>query len=133
MMGRPVPLLRQDVNNINVDCAAVDDDNDDVVKTILGMNTTSKTVVGFRSYNDTATNVDVEGQGVTTTSAAVTATATTPERVLNHYRNMRTYQTVDFHNRMMEKYTFHNGKYRYVILLWLDGTTAQVLKRIIDE
>ena len=115
-MGRPVPLLRQDVNNMNVDCAAVDDDNDDVVKTILGLNTTSKSVVGFRSYNDTTTNVDVEGQGVTT-AAAVTVTATTPERVLNHYRNMRTYQTVDFHNRMMEKYTFNNGKYRYVIIV----------------
>jgi hypothetical protein len=115
-MGRPVPLLRQDVNNVNVDCGAVDNDNDEVVKTILGMNTTSKSVVGFRSYNDTTTNVDVEGQGVTTTSAAVTAT-TTSERVLNHYRNMRTYQTVDFHNRMMEKYTFNNGKYRYVIVV----------------
>jgi len=115
MMGRPIPI-RQEVNNIT-DC--VDDYDDDVVvKSILEMNTSSKSVVGFRSYNDTNDDIDkssiitANDEGQVTTTPAATAT---PERVLNHYRNMRTYQTVEFHTRMMEKYTFTNGIYRYVI------------------
>lgn len=109
-MGRPVP---QDVNN-----AVVVDDNDDVVKSILETNTRSKSIVGFRSYNDT--NEDIDKSSITAADddeKGEQATTATPERVLNHYRNMRTYQTVDFHTRMMEKYTFNNGKYRYVCSL----------------
>lgn len=110
-MGRPVPI-RQEVSNIT-DCV-----DDVVVKSILEMNTSSKSVVGFRSYNDTNDDIDkssiitANDEGQVTTTPAATAT---PERVLNHYRNMRTYQTVEFHTRMMEKYTFTNGIYRYVI------------------
>ena len=112
-MGGPVPIRQ--VNNIT-DC--VDDYDDDVVKSILETNTSSKSVVGFRSYNDTNDDIDkssiitANDEGQVTTTLAATAT---PERVLNHYRNMRTYQTVEFHTRMMEKYTFNNGIYRYVI------------------
>ena len=112
-MGGPVPIRQ--VNNIT-DC--VDDYDDDVVKSILETNTSSKSVVGFRSYNDTNDDIDkssiitANDEGQVTTTPAATAT---PERVLNHYRNMRTYQTVEFHTRMMEKYTFDHGKYRYVM------------------
>ena len=38
----------------------------------------------------------------------------TPERVLQHYKDMRMYQTVEFYDRMAEKYSFENGCYRYV-------------------
>mmetsp|Transcript_39226 Transcript_39226/g.117958 ORF Transcript_39226/g.117958 Transcript_39226/m.117958 type:complete len:292 (-) Transcript_39226:597-1472(-) len=37
---------------------------------------------------------------------------TTPPRVIRHYRDMRTHQTVEFYRRMEHKYTFENGAYR---------------------
>ena len=33
-------------------------------------------------------------------------------RVLEHYRDMRKFQTVDFYRRMEQKYDFENGNYR---------------------
>ena len=44
-------------------------------------------------------------------------TSETPERVIEHYKDMRTNQTVEFYDRMAEKYSFENGKYRLVIIL----------------
>lgn len=38
----------------------------------------------------------------------------TPPRVLEHYRDMRMHQTVEFYERMEQKYSFDNGKYRLV-------------------
>lgn len=35
-----------------------------------------------------------------------------PSRVLDHYRDMRRYQTVDFYQRMEAKYSFANGTFR---------------------
>lgn len=37
---------------------------------------------------------------------------TTLPRVVEHYRDMRQYQTVDFYRRMEQKYDFSNGNYR---------------------
>jgi hypothetical protein len=42
---------------------------------------------------------------------------TSLERVVNHYRNMRLYQTVDFYRRMEQKYTFDNGQYRKLMTM----------------
>lgn len=33
-------------------------------------------------------------------------------RVVEHYRDMRRFQTVDFYRRMEQKYDFENGNYR---------------------
>jgi hypothetical protein len=42
---------------------------------------------------------------------------TTPQRVVDHYRNMRTYQTVDFYRKMEQKYDFSNGNYRRLMTI----------------
>jgi hypothetical protein len=42
---------------------------------------------------------------------------TSLERVVNHYRNMRLYHTVDFYRRMEQKYTFDNGHYRKLMTM----------------
>lgn len=39
------------------------------------------------------------------------------QHVLNHYRDMRTYQTVDFYRRMEAKYSFDDGKYRALMTI----------------
>ena len=41
----------------------------------------------------------------------------TQARVINHYRDMRKYQTVDFYNKMEHKYTFENGQYRKLMTI----------------
>lgn len=41
----------------------------------------------------------------------------TEARVLDHYRDMRTYQTVDFYRRMEAKYSFENGTYRRLMTI----------------
>lgn len=41
----------------------------------------------------------------------------TPERVLRHYRDMRTRQTVEFYERMEEKYSFEDGRYRKLMTI----------------
>lgn len=38
--------------------------------------------------------------------------ATTPARVVQHYRDMRTHQTLAFYRRMEAKYSFEDGRYR---------------------
>lgn len=45
-------------------------------------------------------------------------------RVLHHYRDMRTYQTVDFYRRMAAKYSFENGMYRR--LMTIDEALAEL-------
>jgi len=35
-----------------------------------------------------------------------------PARVVEHYRDMRRFQTLDFYKKMENKYDFSNGKYR---------------------
>ena len=61
---------------------------------ILGANKAKSTVEDFRKYE--------EG---------------TEQRVLDHYRDMRTYQTVDFYRRMEQKYSFQNGSYRKLMTI----------------
>ncbi|KAL7461065.1 hypothetical protein ACHAXS_001500 [Conticribra weissflogii] len=43
--------------------------------------------------------------------------ATSPARVVEHYRDMRTFQTVEFYKRMEEKYSFENGKFRKMMTI----------------
>ncbi|KAL7526891.1 hypothetical protein ACHAWF_001957, partial [Thalassiosira exigua] len=43
--------------------------------------------------------------------------AETPERVREHYRDMRANQTVAFYEKMEEKYSFENGKYRRLMTI----------------
>lgn len=40
-----------------------------------------------------------------------------PERVIEHYRDMRKNHTVDFYRKMEEKYDFTNGKYRRLMTI----------------
>mmetsp|Transcript_39209 Transcript_39209/g.68908 ORF Transcript_39209/g.68908 Transcript_39209/m.68908 type:complete len:343 (-) Transcript_39209:85-1113(-) len=64
---------------------------------IQSIQTNSKTKAQdeFRSYNATET----------------------PERVVQHYKDMRMYQTVEFYNRMEVKYSFENGNYRRLMTI----------------
>lgn len=41
----------------------------------------------------------------------------TSERVIQHYKDMRTHQTVEFYNRMENKYSFENGAYRRLMTI----------------
>jgi len=41
----------------------------------------------------------------------------TKQRVLDHYRDMRTSQTVEFYRRMEKKYTFDEGQYRALMTI----------------
>lgn len=54
----------------------------------------------------------------------------TPERVLQHYKDMRTYQTVEFYDRMAVKYSFENGHYRSVFALFVYFLSQLVLCKI---
>jgi inositol oxygenase len=58
-------------------------------------NATTKKEEEFRTYNITETS----------------------ERVIQHYKDMRTYQTVEFYNRMEKKYSFENGAYRRLMTI----------------
>lgn len=42
---------------------------------------------------------------------------TSAERVVEHYRDMRRFQTVDFYQRMERKYDFSNGSYRRLMTI----------------
>lgn len=41
----------------------------------------------------------------------------TPQRVIDHYRDMRTFQTVSFYRKMEQKYDFTNGAYRKLMTI----------------
>ena len=41
----------------------------------------------------------------------------TPARVIEHYRDMRQNQTVEFYKRMEKKYDFSNGQYRSLMTI----------------
>jgi len=58
-------------------------------------NAGTKELSEFRTYDDT----------------------TSPVRVVEHYRDMRTFQTVEFYKRMEEKYSFENGKFRRMMTI----------------
>jgi len=58
-------------------------------------NASSKKEDEFRTYN------------VTETAA----------RVVQHYKDMRTYQTVEFYEKMTKKYSFENGAYRKLMTM----------------
>lgn len=47
----------------------------------------------------------------------VYSSESTPTRVVDHYRDMRTYQTVAFYKKMEQKYDFSNGKYRRLMTI----------------
>lgn len=40
-----------------------------------------------------------------------------PARVVEHYRDMRRFHTVDFYRKMEDKYDFSNGKYRRLMTI----------------
>lgn len=62
---------------------------------VLSNNKAKSDTDDFRNYNDGETEA----------------------RVLDHYRDMRTHQTVDFYRRMEAKYTFENGAYRRLMTI----------------
>lgn len=43
--------------------------------------------------------------------------STSEQRVVDHYRDMRTFHTVDFYRRMEQKYSFDNGNYRRLMTI----------------
>lgn len=69
----------------------------------------------------------------------------TPPRVIQHYKDMRANQTVEFYRKMEEKYSFENGKYRklmtieeafaelesYVVSHWWNSRCCQIPERMI--
>jgi hypothetical protein len=42
---------------------------------------------------------------------------TSEQRVVDHYRDMRTFHTVNFYRRMEQKYSFENGSYRRLMTI----------------
>ncbi len=40
-----------------------------------------------------------------------------PPRVVDHYRDMRRYQTIDFYKKMEKKYSFENEQYRKLMTI----------------
>lgn len=40
-----------------------------------------------------------------------------PARVVEHYRDMRRFQTMEFYRKMEKKYDFSNGKYRRLMTI----------------
>lgn len=58
-------------------------------------NASTKKEEEFRTYNNTDTS----------------------ERVIQHYKDMRTHQTVEFYKRMEDKFTFDNGAYRRLMTI----------------
>ena len=58
-------------------------------------NATTKSLEDFRTYDEN----------------------TTPARVVQHYKDMRTHQTVEFYQRMEEKYSFQNGHCRKLMTI----------------
>ncbi len=101
---------------------AMDDDDDAsiVVTSILESNTSAKSVGGFRSYGDDDDGDDDDDD----VHDDFGGCGGTPKRVLMHYRDMRTYQTVEFHDRMATKYSFEDGKYRCAVLCRDDNPTS---------
>ena len=66
------------------------------------------------------TAIDIQSIQTNSSSKAVEEFRTydlseTPARVVEHYKDMRTYQTVEFYDRMAKKYSFENGCYRLVV------------------
>ena len=105
--ARYIPIRPDDCDRIAEEAAppsSSSPDAVDVVRSILESNTSDKAAGAFRSYDDAGDDDDDGGVGV----------GGTPERVLAHYRDMRTYQTVEFHDRMSTKYSFDGGRYRWV-------------------
>lgn len=43
--------------------------------------------------------------------------ATSPQRVVDHYRDMRLHHTVDFYRKMEESYDFSDGNYRKLMTI----------------
>ncbi len=65
------------------------------ITSIIQTNTSTKKEEEFRTYNIIETS----------------------ERVIQHYKDMRTNQTVEFYNRMEKKYSFENSAYRRLMTI----------------
>lgn len=63
------------------------------------------------SHNTIKTNDKADAQ------FRVYDTSDSPARVVEHYRDMRRFQTLDFYNRMEKKYDFSNGTYRRLMTI----------------
>lgn len=66
---------------------------------------------------ETMPDVPTEFQGIKTNEKAdeafrIYTSTDSPSRVVEHYTDMRKFQTVDFYKKMEEKYDFSDGKYR---------------------
>lgn len=86
--------------------------------------------------NDTCagTQVSVTSEEIKTNSKAdedfrVYSEETSLPRVVEHYKDMRRFQTVDFYKKMEKKYSFENGNYRR--LMTIDEAFAE-LEHYID-
>ena len=55
---------------------------------------------------------------------------TSEPRVVQHYKDMRTFQTVDFYRKMEHKYSFENGTYRR--LMTIDQAWAELEHYIVS-
>jgi hypothetical protein len=82
----------------------------------------SSHVVVEKVSSETRPDLPKTSESIKTTEKAdeefrVYSEETSLERVVNHYRNMRLYHTVDFYRRMEQKYTFDNGQYRKLMTM----------------
>jgi inositol oxygenase len=66
------------------------------------------------NYMDIQTNADTK---TLEDFRTYTQDEDTPARVVEHYRDMRQYQTVEFYQRMEKKYSFENGAYRKLMTI----------------
>jgi inositol oxygenase len=88
---------KKKTNNGNGNGVPDDDDTIEKIKTNY-----VKTVNEFRVYD----NINEEEGG-----------SRTPSRVIEHYKDMRSYQTLDFYKRMEKRYDFSNGQYRCLMTI----------------
>lgn len=89
-----VVAVNENAPTILVSPASTSPASDHNIK-LIQTNASTKNAEEFRTYN-------------------VTETA---ERVIQHYKDMRTYQTVAFYDRMAQKYSFDNGAYRRLMTI----------------
>lgn len=63
------------------------------------------------NYNDIKTNDKADED------FRIYSVTDSPKRVVEHYRDMRLFQTVDFYRKMEQKYDFSNGNYRRLMTI----------------
>lgn len=111
-------------NNINADSSSPSSGSGSVKQSLLqhkvnnkgssvdNINAAAAAATATSSFRNYDCDDDEYGSVSGNTNAAVAASAAKMQRVLDHYRDMRTFQTVAFYEKMSQKYSFAHGAYR---------------------